>query len=357
MNINFGLSKKDTSILKGIAILGMLFWHLYFCENPLGTTFHPWLKFFSEIGDSCVSIFLFTSGYGLSVSYERVISKNLIGGGKFVMNRLLKFYSNFWFIFLVFVPIGVFIFDIPLEIGNGLLHKAKDLIYHVFALSEFRSYNGAWWFNKLIIRFYILFPFIYLLIRKAPKTTLVVTPFVIAVLYYSLSMIWPIYSYIFMVGIAWAMYRVTLTERLSKAPYNLMTAIIAITFILLTLWLYFLGEDNIYLRGLPCFGMFTIVFAFFVIYVLRRTKVLQYVLDYLGKHSSNIYMTHLFLIIYWFPEFFFSIGNPILLMLIFLACNILLSEIIERVKTLIHWNKPFAIICNKINKFEYKSKS
>ena len=199
--IDFCLSKRDTSVLKGIAILGMLFWHLYFCDNPIGTSFHPWLKFVSIIGDSCVSLFLFVSGYGLSVNYERVVGKNLIGGGKFVMNRLIKFYSNFWFIFLVFVPIGVFVFNIPLEIRDDLLHKTKDWIYHIFALSGQRSYNGAWWFNQLIIRFYILFPFIFHILKRYPIATLVVSPLIIATLYFTRGMIWPIYSYIFMLGL------------------------------------------------------------------------------------------------------------------------------------------------------------
>lgn len=152
------------------------------------------------------------------------------------------------------------------------------------------------------------------------------------------------------------MYRNVLTERFSNVPNIVMIVVIVMSFLLLTLWLYYLGEDNIYLRGLPCFGMFTLVFTLMTIYILRRTKALQTILDYFGKHSSNIYMTHMFLIIYWFPEFFFSITNPILLMVTLLACNILLSEIIERVKALIQWNKPFAIVCDKINKFEINRK-
>lgn len=69
--IDFALTVTDTLSIKGVAIIGMLCWHLFFCQNPLDIEFSPIVRFLSILGDSCVSIFLFVSAYGLTVSYSK----------------------------------------------------------------------------------------------------------------------------------------------------------------------------------------------------------------------------------------------------------------------------------------------
>ena len=67
--IDWHLSTSDTLILKGIAICGMLCWHLFYCPNPVGEEFSFITKWFGIMGDVCVSAFLFVSGYGLTIKY------------------------------------------------------------------------------------------------------------------------------------------------------------------------------------------------------------------------------------------------------------------------------------------------
>lgn len=63
------ISKQDTLFLKGIAIAGMLMWHIFYCPNPEGITYSPIIQYIGTIGDVCVSIFLFISGYIFTLSY------------------------------------------------------------------------------------------------------------------------------------------------------------------------------------------------------------------------------------------------------------------------------------------------
>lgn len=69
----FALTKQDTAVLKGIAIIAMLMHHLWGCP-PVGV--EPYtgvLGFLGGVGKVCVAMFLFCSGYGLSVGYGRLI--------------------------------------------------------------------------------------------------------------------------------------------------------------------------------------------------------------------------------------------------------------------------------------------
>lgn len=77
-HIDFNLTKTDTAVLKGIAICGMLCWHLFFCQNPLSIEYSGITRWIAILGDVCVSIFLFCSGYGLCCGYNN-LNINIIG--------------------------------------------------------------------------------------------------------------------------------------------------------------------------------------------------------------------------------------------------------------------------------------
>ncbi|MEH7464336.1 hypothetical protein V7166_20405 [Bacillus thuringiensis] len=73
-----GISKNDTKMLKGVAILFMLLLHL-FCRkevNGLYETFPvingvPFVYYIRLFGDACVPIYCFVSGYGLFMVHSK----------------------------------------------------------------------------------------------------------------------------------------------------------------------------------------------------------------------------------------------------------------------------------------------
>lgn len=109
----FELKKQDTLALKGIAIIAMLCHHVY--GSATDSSVFVWL---GELGKVCIAIFVFCSGYGLSASYPESIQgdnlKAIVKGSfRFEIKRLIKFYSNYWIVFLIFVPISVFVLAGP----------------------------------------------------------------------------------------------------------------------------------------------------------------------------------------------------------------------------------------------------
>lgn len=78
-----GISKNDTKMLKGVAILFMLLLHL-FCRkevNGLYETFPvingvPFVYYIGLFGDACVPIYCFVSGYGLFMVHSKEHKSN-----------------------------------------------------------------------------------------------------------------------------------------------------------------------------------------------------------------------------------------------------------------------------------------
>lgn len=133
------MTKEQTNILKGIAILMMLFLHLFngsnltdVCEPLLFIGSTPLVHIISKACNP-VGIFLMLSGYGLSYTYFR---------GKLSFNgqehRLLKLYIHYWIILLIFVSIGSFVR--PEKYPGSL----SDIIMNVTSISN--SYNSETWF-------------------------------------------------------------------------------------------------------------------------------------------------------------------------------------------------------------------
>ena len=103
-------SRDDTKRIKGVAILFMLFLHLFnSLDNfdSISPLFYigdePLLYMLTE-ATSPVGFFVFLSGYGLYISYLREA-----GGNMNNINRIKKLYVHYWITLAVFVPLGMLI--------------------------------------------------------------------------------------------------------------------------------------------------------------------------------------------------------------------------------------------------------
>lgn len=171
---NYTISLEDTLMIKGLAICFML-WHHLFYKHP---EFGSFVYFSSQISKICVSLFLFLSAYGLTIQFEKLKSKSILNSVKFVILRLIKFFANYWYVFVIVVPIGVFAFDRTLEVAYSDTNVTIPLIKDILGLSHQKAYNATWWFNTLIICLYILFP---ILVLAARKMTVLFTVIILAI--------------------------------------------------------------------------------------------------------------------------------------------------------------------------------
>ncbi len=169
MQPNDLISKSNSLILKGWGILLMLFHHLFY--SPSSTSL--FLDYHINIGSHdigivnelgiyaklCVAIFVFTSGYGLETIYLNKEMSVL----SFYKHRFKKLYLNYWIIWLLFVPIGIFVFGrTPLDAyGNHVLAKMLLDFLGLLNLTGQLGYNPTWWFYSCIIILYLIFPLLH----------------------------------------------------------------------------------------------------------------------------------------------------------------------------------------------------
>lgn len=133
------MNKVDTQMLKGVAILMMLWIHL-FSNGMLAYEYTPLLHFWNgaplpevlrKVGSMCVSIFVFLGGYGLAVTWTRCHTMHNA-------RRTLSLVFNFWLVCLLFIPLSAF--TNPQVVPGDFC----TLLTSVAGLNM--AYNGAWWF-------------------------------------------------------------------------------------------------------------------------------------------------------------------------------------------------------------------
>ncbi len=143
------ITKRDSKMLKGVAILSMLMLHL-FCRKEnlpytpllwIGST--PLIYYFGLFGDICVAMYCFVSGYAHYLQASKAESHQR-------WKRLLRFMLPFWIIAVVFSLVG-------LLTGNAVIPGSiKEFLLNCPTIKN--SFNGAWWYANTYLLLVALQP-------------------------------------------------------------------------------------------------------------------------------------------------------------------------------------------------------
>lgn len=326
------LSLQDTNALKGIALFFLLWHHLFYTgemlvdditigKYPFVLTTGIWCKV-------CVAIFVFLSGYGLTVSAER-------NGGignlwQFYRKRYLKLMINYWFVYLIFVPFGVFVMGRTfMDVYHGsLVRPILDFFGLHFAVTgDYYGYNATWWFYGCIMALYALFPLLY----KLKSYWFILIPFAIvfnelasnAIIIHSCAS----YMLSFVLGISIA---IRPLQRISGGGKNVLILLIA--FVMIS-W-YRLHCSNTHLWDA------VISFSLVSLYIhLEIPSICKKTLAKIGEHSFNIFLFHTFIFSLYFKDYIYWSENPVLIFMTLLFTCIIISIVLEYIKEHLGINK------------------
>ena len=289
MQSNNLIDKRKSFMLKGLGILLMLFHHLFY--SPSSTSlfwdYHINIRthdfgLVNQLGicaKLCVAIFVFSSGYGLESTFLNKEIKVI----SFYIHRFKKLYLNYWFIWLLFVPVGIFVFGrTPADAyGNHAIIKMILDFFGLLNLTGSYGYNPTWWFYSCIILLYLFFPLLHKCLFS--KWLLLLSLGLIVSHLARLPILTPISNYLlpFLAGMWVARIPTSAFDRLKVFDT-------IITFVLLFV-----------IRN--CSGMYCIVdtllcmtIAVFV-YKVKFSNRLETIFVQLGKHSQNIFLFHTFI--------------------------------------------------------------
>lgn len=346
----FIFDKRQTNIAKGIAIL-LLLWHHLFFNNP--ETYDLFSSFFiikgipiesliSTIFKVCVAVFLFLSGYGLYISYNSFTKKVINSKNKynikydfvFVKNHLLKLMSNYWIIYIIFVGMGFFFNRNPIEIYN---HNFVYFLIDILGLAnifQIPTMNTTWWFISLIIVLYIIYPLIHKIINWSSECLLLVS-FFITIFYFlpDITCI-RIYFYPFVFGMYFS--KNNLFNKLAHQLDNIIKIIIFSVFsLLITLFM----KITIFFRSSEIDGFLSLSIIFVSFFIISRIPIISKLLEVLGKHSGAMFMFHTFIFTYYFEDFFYSFNNPLLIFLVTVIICLMISILISFIKRITCYDK------------------
>ena len=301
------------------------------------------------------------SGYGLSVQFDEV--KGAKNTCKYMVKRFVSFYFSYWVVFLVFVPITVFCFGRPLSVPYGEhVNLVKRLGLDLLGLQGGQSYNITWWFNKLLILLYLLFPLFYFAVTKSGVVTLAVSLLVagcwmtfVGCDYYGMLYV---NQLPFVCGILWNKWGKTVVmhhmRRHKQSDDSCLSSIgskksifklVGVLLLLLVMVLFRMYPIIPYWTSVQLDAFVTVGVVMFVV-SLRRMGMPMRVLAFLGKHSANIYLIHTFYNVYWHFSWLHNgaVMRSGLNFFVLLSLCLLTSIILEWIKTHVGVYKLLGVI-------------
>ena len=318
------ISKDDSNAIKGIAILLMLFYHLFNRVTDgvvdVWVGGQPLTKFLSG-GAYPVPFFLMMSGYGLYYTKE----KGRLNLGS-TCKRSLKLYIHYWLVLLIFAGIGCFVAP---EFYPG---DAAKVIENVTAWHC--TYNYETWFLLPYVVLSLLAPLIFRTMDKIPiKWSLLMAlvisygaQFVVSryvatgaltqsVLVFVIVVAGLLFD--FVIGAAMAKYTFAHQRENggeNQHPISLSLGILLLVVLFLLRCVIRLPWDTIY--------TFLLVFIFLN---MKRIGWVEGILRALGKKSMVMWMVHTYFSIYLFHDFIYSFKYPILIYFVLIIISYCVS--------------------------------
>lgn len=339
--------KRQTNIAKGVALLLMLWHHLF--DESLSNEFvsifvidsTPIESIISKYAKVCVAIFLFLSGFGLYRSFI-IKRKNQGRDNKrrvffeigFVRNRLIKLISNYWVIYLLFVPLGLLFGVVFWKVYNhSVLYGALDFLGLAYLFST-STMNPTWWFISMIIIVYLLFPLFIRFLDYSPELfCLLMLGMMVMPKVSFLEHVGDYYRWFppVMLGMVFSKYN--FFERINKNNTSFIKKLLICVFLLIVALCF---RRNYLVDFDAVFSLSVILTCYFII---ARIPLLNKVLELLGKHSSNIFLFHTFIYSIYLKDFVYSFKYPPIIFLLLLIMCFALSIVIDFIKRLTGYNK------------------
>ncbi len=339
-------SKRDTSVIKGVAVLMLICHHLGMgvLLPPINWAKDPFLTIIATLCKVCVAIFVILSGYGINESRKRYTG----GDFSFVKNHLLKLMKQFWFIYVIFVPLGFLCQWKATEIYGG---GARGFVYFIIDFLGMKSLfntptmNQTWWYMETVIVLYAVYPILRRMIKKIPFLTLTATfvPIVLASKSFNAGTadgcreIYWIFPFAVGVFLSEKDALNRFCEYMDKHALAVTAALtVAVIFMTYVRSIFGLAADTFYAIAIILFSKAT----------LCKIKYANTVFDFLGIHSANIFMMHSFLYCYFVPikQLLFAMPNPYFNYLFLVIECVAVSDYIEVIKKRMRENKYLKIL-------------
>lgn len=337
------LSKSDTAGIKGIAILFMLWHHLFLHSTEYGALTQSLAIVFKV----CVALFLFVSGYGLTKQYSSLEKRNVRTTISFLLRRFINFFFPFWFCFILMVVIGNLCGYTFHDAYPATRNTLKCVILDFFGQMGYDSYLKPWWFNKMIIQLYLVFPFLFMMLCNRFSA---IFGMVAIVLVQLMAKRIPGNVFFVVEGGLPAFYLGMLTSRVQAVP-EMKNRTVRIALGTVAVLLGALSSVML-LRYVKNPYPAVLIRAFLAVCLVVAFKSFETdgirIWGFVGKYASIMYLTHVLLIIF-LPRFVYCSGSSILVFLLFTVNSLVMAMTIDWLERVTRYDKLRQTLVSVVN--------
>lgn len=355
-------TKNDTNIVKGAAIIMMMLHHCFLAPEryagyeiefgPVGEGYTVLVSAFFKI---CVAVFVFLSGYGISISLSRIDFNDTKQCTNQIKKRMLSLMSGYWFIYILSL-IAVLIIDISMFRVYKSVYFPNSIIFAVtdfLGLAELfgtPTLNGTWWYMSLAIIIVAVMPLFYAIYKKFGATVPIVITFMLCGIFELQNYDMVRWLFIMVLGmicaernllVKWAQFRI-----IKKSEW----ADWLIKFLIYTPVAVLLVFARQYCKYNMCFhdAIIPVFYVFYIFAVVSKIPVIDKVLAFLGKHSMNIFLSHTFLRAYFLKDFLYSLKYPVVIVTVLTVLSLVLSIVIDLLKKYTGYDKLVNKLIQKV---------
>jgi peptidoglycan/LPS O-acetylase OafA/YrhL len=306
---------SELDALRGIAALTVVIWH-FFCATYTPTV-EPYILsiYFLVHGRASVILFFILSGFVLSLPFFKEPKPQY---APFILRRICRIYLPFLVGIIFAIMIRTFLTTKPIpELGQwfndycGSPFSLKTAIEHFFLIGNIHSnvYNNAIWSLIHEMRISLIFPFLFLFVRRVNPFISIATCIVLSgvaqmneVFKWEISNGWEsgyFYSLhiasFFIIGILLAQYKnqLILTYKNMKKPLKITLFIVSIIMFRLSMDLWHLN-NNLFLFWDYGSALSACVFIVISFGSLKASRFLNKpVFSLFGKISYSMYLNHI----------------------------------------------------------------
>ena len=309
-------------IIKGVAILFMLYLHLFSMEKPIyeplfyidNEPFETYLLPFTQP----VDFFLLVSGYGLHVIYTRGTKDT------HKWSRILYLFLHWWIILSIYIIVSQII-------GSGLELDVENVI------RNFTAFDTTWyhpgWFLFPYVCLSLLSPYLFKIITKMKVWTCVIGFYVLGL------------------GMSFVISRNNDYIYSHRIIFNILGTINLMPAFILGAMLHRMNAIVVVQKKLHSSKwVWCILILFVIVKCVIRTSIIgvfypvtftllflsaprwiwiDNILCYLGKHSMDMWLIHAWLYYYLFKAEFYSLRYPIIIFVTLVIASLLCSYLIK----------------------------
>lgn len=353
--------KKQSGIVKGLAILLLLMYHLFEHEELVTTMAVDYRPFPLEgfltvtgFGNICVSVFVFLTAYGIteSILYKR--EHQLISMGdayKQASKRFGKLVLNF---FALFVSVnllwgGMFDYEGLYGAGKqGFLYMLSDAT----GFSQFfgtPTMNMTWWYMKVAYILIFLVPAIAYAVHKIGYSVLVIA----FLLPFTVSMDEDVRRYLFVAAFgvcaSYGKWPDKMFQLRIHPVFRWGLAAVAWVICILVRQNYAVYQTYAAYVEAPI----VLVIIYTACQVLGSVPFVDKVLGFIGRHSMNIYLVHTFFYMSLWRDYIYQFRYAGLIFLVLTVTTLLYSIVLEFLKYKViapAYNKTVILLKKILNK-------